>query len=216
MPAKTNSTRSKASAKLPPKAQELLHQCLETELAGVEVYRTALQCVRDERLRDEWTRYLAQTERHVERTRELCRHYGLDVERETPGREVVRHLGSSLVGAMRMALSSSSGEDAELVAAECVALAETKDHQNWELLGRLVDAGEIEDLDALEDACRAIEEEEHEHVEHALGWARELWAAALDLEADLPPPEAEDDVLAADEELAPPPAPSTRRAAHER
>ena len=34
-----------------------------------------------------------------------------------------------------MALKSDSAEAAELVAAECVTLAETKDHLNWELLG---------------------------------------------------------------------------------
>jgi hypothetical protein len=32
-------------------------------------------------------------------------------------------------------LGSDTPEAAQLVAAECVILAETKDHQNWELMG---------------------------------------------------------------------------------
>jgi hypothetical protein len=45
----------------------LLYQLLETELGGVQVYRTALVCALDPDLRAEWGRYLAQTERHVVR-----------------------------------------------------------------------------------------------------------------------------------------------------
>ena len=62
---------------------------------------------------------------------------GLDANRETPGRQIVRHLGESFIKAMTMAQQAAPGEPAELVAAECVVLAETKDHQNWELIGEL-------------------------------------------------------------------------------
>ena len=61
--------------------------------------------------------------------------FGLHPGTETPGRKVVRHIGESLVEAMEMALKAGPPEAAELVAAECVTLAETKDHLNWELLG---------------------------------------------------------------------------------
>ena len=59
---------------------------------------------------------------------------GLDPRTETPGRQVVRHIGESLVAAMEMALASGPPEAAELVAGECVVHAETKDHLNWELM----------------------------------------------------------------------------------
>lgn len=193
MPGKTNSTRPQTSAHLPQKVRELLLQCLEAELGGVEVYRAALQCALHEDLRDDWTEYLAQTEEHVERVRDLCRVYGVDPDQETVGRQVGRHLCSSFVGAIRMARASAPAEDAEIVAAECVALAETKDQQNWELLGRLVDEGDLENVTAIEQACGEIEEQEEEHLDQALAWARELWAAALDLDADLPPSNEGDD-----------------------
>ena len=115
---------------------ELLYQAFETELGGVEVYRTALRCVQNDDLREEWEKYHKQTTNHVEIAQGLLRAFELDPEVETPGRAVVRHTGKSLVKAMEMALESGPAEAAELVAAESVTLAETKDHLNWELLGQ--------------------------------------------------------------------------------
>ena len=114
---------------------ELLYQALETELGGVQIYQTALKCVQNSDLREEWQNYLEQTTNHVEIVDGVLSAFGLDHNVETPGRSVVRHIGTSLVRAMEMALADGSEEDAELVAAECVTLAETKDHLNWELIG---------------------------------------------------------------------------------
>src|SRR4030095_9766852 len=116
---------------------ELLYQALQVELGGVEVYQTALRCVQNEDLKEEWEEYLEQTQRHVAIVQEVCAKLGLDPETETPGRAVVRHIGESLVKAMEMALESGPPEAAEIVAAECVVLAETKDHLDWEPIGML-------------------------------------------------------------------------------
>lgn len=51
---------------------------------------------------------------------------GLDLQVETPGRKVVRHIGESLVKAMEMALEAGNAAAAELVATECVVHAETR------------------------------------------------------------------------------------------
>src|SRR5271170_6714076 len=98
---------------------ELLYQAFETELGGVEVYATALRCVQNDDLREEWEKYHKQTTNHVEIVEGLLRAFALDPQRETPGRAVVRHTGKSLVKAMEMALQNDSAA-AELVAAECV------------------------------------------------------------------------------------------------
>ncbi len=117
--------------------KELLYQMLETELGGVQVYTTALECVVNDELREEWTKYLEQTRRHVDVMRELLAKLGLDAELQTPGRQVVHHIGESLVQAMQLAQNSGGPpEAAELVACECVVFAETKDHMNWELLSK--------------------------------------------------------------------------------
>src|SRR6266576_2291828 len=114
---------------------ELLYQALETELGGVQVYTTALRCVVNEDLKEEWEKYLEQTQRHVEIVQEIMATMKIDPETDTPGRKVVRHIGESLVKAMEMALSAGEPGAAQIVAAECVVLAETKDHLNWELIG---------------------------------------------------------------------------------
>ena len=177
--------------------QELMYQALETEKGGVLVYQTALTCALNEELKNEWGKYLDQTERHVAVVTDLMSSFGLDPEQETPGRQVVRHQGESLVKAMQMALSAGPPEAAQLVAAECVVLAETKDHQNWELLGMVMERSTGEQRKALKEAHEQVEEQEDEHLYHSQGWARELWIESLGMPAVLPPPEEEKDVKTA-------------------
>jgi rubrerythrin len=176
---------------------ELLLQSLETEMGGVQVYQTALKCVVNEDLKAEWEEYLEQTTRHVEIMEELINKLGLDPEQVTPGRKVVRHTGESLVKAMEMALANDKPEAAELVACECVVLAETKDHLNWELMAQSAEKAKGEEAKALKEAIEEVEEQEDEHLYHSKGWCRELWIASLGMKAVLPPPEEKKDVKTA-------------------
>ena len=168
---------------------ELLYQALETELGGVQVYTTALRCVENKDLKKEWQEYLEQTHKHVQIVTDLMDTFGLDPEKETPGRKIVRHTGESLVKAMEMALKSGEAGAAQLVAAESVVLAETKDHLNWQLIGEAAKKAKGEEAKALKAAHQEVEKEEDEHLYHTAGWARELWLDSLGLKAVLPPPE---------------------------
>lgn len=168
---------------------ELLYQALETELGGVQVYTTALRCVENKELKEEWQEYLEQTHKHVQIVTDLMDTFGLDPEKETPGRKIVRHTGESLVKAMEMALKSGEAGAAQLVAAESVVLAETKDHLNWQLIGEAAKKAKGEEAKALKAAHQEVEKEEDEHLYHTAGWARELWLDSLGLKAVLPPPE---------------------------
>ena len=176
---------------------ELLYEALETEMGGVQVYETALRCVVNEDLKEEWEYYLEQTQNHVQIVRGVFEKLKLDPEAETPGRQVVRHIGQSLVKAMEMALKAGKPETAQLVAAECVVEAETKDHLNWELIGQVAEKGKGPEAKILKEAFDEVEEEEDEHLYHTTGWARELWIDSLGLPAVLPPPEEEKDVKTA-------------------
>jgi rubrerythrin len=176
--------------------EELVYQALETELGGVEVYSTAVQCARNEDLKEEWEEYLEQTRRHVQVMRTVCDGLGLDPEKETPGRRIVRSKGQALVASMKAALEHD-GDAAELVACECVVDAETKDHQNWELMRLCSEKLAGEEAKVLADACDEVEDEEDEHLYHTMGWCRELWIQSLGLPAQLPPPEEEKDVKTA-------------------
>lgn len=176
---------------------ELLYEALETELGGVQIYTTALKCVQNEDLKKEWEEYLEQTQNHVKIVEDMMNTFGLDTKAETPGRQVVRHIGESLVMAMEMALKKGEPAAAQLVAAECVTLAETKDHLNWELIGEASKKLKGPEAKALKDGFEQVEEEEDEHLYHTTGWTRELWIESLGLPAVLPPPEEEKDVKTA-------------------
>jgi rubrerythrin len=168
---------------------ELLYQALETELGGVQVYTTALRCVVNEDLKEEWEKYLEQTTNHVQIVQGTMEKLGLDLETETPGRKVVRHIGESLVKAMEMALETGEPEAAQLVAAEAIVMAETKDHLNWHLIGEAASKAGAEAGKALKEAHEEVEDQEDEHLYHTTGWTRELWIETLGMKAVLPPPE---------------------------
>jgi hypothetical protein len=173
---------------------ELLYQALETELGGVEIYTTAIRCAVNEDLKEEWEEYLEQTQNHVKIVQDTMAKLELDPETKTPGREVVHHIGASLVKAMEMALAAGNPAAAQLVAAECVTLAETKDHLNWELIGEAAKKAKGAVAKALKEAHDEVEDEEDEHLYHTTGWTRELWIESLGMPAVLPPPEEVKDV----------------------
>ena len=176
---------------------ELLCQALETEQGGIEVYRTAIRCAVNDDLKEEWQEYLGQTQNHERIVRKVLETLSLDAETDTPGRQVVRHIGQSLVKAMEMALEAGDPEAAQLVAAECVIEAETKDHLNWELIGQVAKKTKGEEGKALKEAHDEVEDQEDEHLYHSTGWGRELWIKSLGLPAVLPPPEEKKDVKTA-------------------
>ncbi|HSY25059.1 MAG TPA: hypothetical protein VK841_23200 [Polyangiaceae bacterium] len=169
--------------------EELVLQSLEHELGGVKIYTTALTCVQNAGLKKEYQKYLAETRTHVTALETACAAMDIDPAKETPGRAIVRHNGAALVEAMKMALAAGDPVGAELVACECVVLAETKDHADWELLSKCAEHLKGPAAAALKKACDTVEDQEDEHVYHSKGWCRELWIQSLGMTAVLPPPE---------------------------
>jgi rubrerythrin len=175
---------------------ELLYQALETEMGGIQVYETALRCARNDDLREEWQEYLEQTRNHERIVLEVFSAIGLDPEADTPGRQVVRHTGESLVEAMEMALS----EAPEGRAARRRRMRRARRDEGPHELGahrrgaRRRSRAKRRSLKAAHDQ---VEDEEDEHLYHTMGWARELWLQSLGLPAVLPPPEEKKDVKTA-------------------
>jgi len=169
--------------------RELLLQALVHERGGALIYSTALECAVNDDLRKEWETYLEQTIRHVDILTGVCLAMGLDPDEMTPGCQIVHHNGKALIVAMKMALANSDREAAQLVACDCVVLAETKDHANWELIGECAKQMGTEEASLLKEAYEEVEDEEDEHLYHTKGWCRELWLKSLGLKAVLPPPE---------------------------
>jgi rubrerythrin len=177
--------------------KDLLLQSLEHEVGGVKIYERAVRCAVHPELQKEWRKYLEQTRRHVAVLEDVCRSLGVDPEEQTPGRPIVRSIGAALVDAIEAASRGGNPAAAQIVAAECVVLAETKDHLDWELLGKCADKLQGSEGKALRDACEEVEDQEDEHLYHTKGWCRELWIESLGMKAVLPPPEEARDVKTA-------------------
>jgi rubrerythrin len=169
--------------------KELLLQSLEHERGGVKVYETALKCVVNEDLKEEWEKYHQETERHVEILQDVCSQMQLDAEEETSGRKITRDKGMALVKAMEDALAAGDKNAAQCVACESVTVAELIDHTNWELIGEVSKKMSGVEGKALKEAYKEVEDQEDEHYYHSKGWLRELSLEALGLKAVLPPPE---------------------------
>jgi rubrerythrin len=177
--------------------EELLYQALETEIGGVQIYKKAIECAVNDDLQEEWEKYLAETETHVEIVTDVFEQLGMDTSVETPGRQIVRSKGHALIASMQQAQSAGDAQAAQLVAAEAVVDAETKDHANWELIGRVAEKASGDQKRVLTEAYGQVEEEEDMHLYHTMGWCRELWIESLGMPAVLPPPEEEKKVVTA-------------------
>jgi rubrerythrin len=146
--------------------KELLLHALETEKGGIQVYTAALRCTGNEDLSEEWEEYLDQTKNHERILLEVFAELGIDPEAKSPGRDVVHQIGESLVRAIEMARAAGDPAAAQLVAAECVIEAETKDHLNWELIGEASKKAPQPEAKILKAAHDEVEDEEDEHLYH--------------------------------------------------
>lgn len=171
--------------------EELLYQAIETELGGEQLYEAAIENAVNDDLKEEWNKYLEETRTHQEILQRVFDAAGLDIDTESPGRSIVRQKGESLVAAVKAARGGDDPKIGELVAAESVVEAESKDHQNWELLGRMVEQLDGELKETLAEAYEEVADQEAHHLFHTMGWARELWLDYLGAPAALPPPEEE-------------------------
>jgi rubrerythrin len=169
--------------------KELLLQSLEHEKGGVKIYETALKCAVNEDLKEEWERYLEETEHHVQVLHDVCTQMEIDPEEQTPGRKITHDKGAALVASMEAALGAGDKEMAQCVACEAVTVAELVDHTNWELIGEVAKKMTGADGKALKEAYQEVEDQEDEHYYHSKGWLRELSLEGLGLKAVLPPPE---------------------------
>jgi hypothetical protein len=168
--------------------EELLYQSLETERGGVQIYESAVQCAQNDDVKEEWTKYLEETRNHETIMLRVLDAFGLSPDTDSPGRQIVRTKAEVLVRSMQTALGADPAA-AQLVAAECIVEAESKDHMNWELLGEVAQKLTGDEAKVLKEAHEEVEEQEDEHLYHTMGWARELWLESLGLPAVLPPPE---------------------------
>jgi hypothetical protein len=76
---------------------ELMYQALETEMGGVQIYTTALRCVLNDELKEEWEKYLEQTRNHVQIVQGRSSHWRVTHQSDGDGFGS-RRTGSRTVG----------------------------------------------------------------------------------------------------------------------
>ena len=170
---------------------ELLCQAMETELGGEQIYLAAVEAATNPQVKEEWQKYLEETRTHQEVLAGVFEAAELEIKTDTPGRAILREKAQGLVQAINTARETMPATGAQLVAAECIVEAESKDHQNWVLIGILAENAQGALKTALQDAYDEVFEQEGEHLFHTMGWARELWLESLGVPAAIPPPEEE-------------------------
>jgi hypothetical protein len=167
--------------------EALLLQALETAIGSVRIYESAIAYSAHSSQILEWEQYLKEARCHVRALESLCEALQINVLAMAPARQVVRHISSSLVSAMDMAKPGEGSAVAQIVAGECVLLAETRNHVKWELIAQVGRHGRGHAATMLLEMHGDIRAEKNLHLASSQSWCRQLWEEALGLPAGAEP-----------------------------
>lgn len=162
---------------------ELLLQSLEYQKCGVFIFEAALKCATDSEFREELEGRLKGAHHGIDIFTEACFSLGMDPDRATPGRMVVRELGFALVDAMERASRAGPSTSAQLVACECITLAENKAQLCRQLIGKCAENADPEKGKVLATVYAKTRNGEIGGVDYFHEWCRQLWAEALGMHA---------------------------------
>lgn len=158
---------------------ELLLQTLQLEQDRARVYEAALRLGLEESVRQRWARSLSEARANEETLRELLEALAYDPEASGGRRDVTRRAGDALLAAMDAAGGHGSPEAAQLVACECVLLAESRELLGGELLPLVAARVKGEPRKLLRRACRLLEASPGEPLSTARERVRDRWLEAL-------------------------------------
>jgi rubrerythrin len=145
----------------------LLSEFLAVEMGGKALYQRALELVSDTEVRTKFRQFLKQTINHQKVLTDLIRKLGGNPRIQSPGAKIAAAKAQGLLRTMGRA--GLSKDAAQLNAIENIVLAETKDHADWELLGKIARQTNDSHLrEVLGPAVATVEQEEDEH----LNWTR--------------------------------------------
>jgi rubrerythrin len=152
--------------------RDQLSEFLAVERGGLILYERALEIVADAEVSRKFREFLEQTRKHETILVRVVTQLGFDPAYMSPGARLADKKAHALLATMANANGLSSG-GSELNAIENIVLAETKDHADWELLGKIARQAEDERIrEALKPAVAEVEPEEDEH----LNWAKKEMA----------------------------------------
>ena len=157
---------------------DLLSEFLAVEEGGQQLYEKALELVFDSEVKTKFREFLKQTMTHQKVLTEIISKLDGNPHAESHTAKIATQKAEALL--RTMGDPGLSRDQNQLNAMENIVLAETKDHADWELLGKITRQTTDNGLrEVLSSAAKTVEQEEDEH----LNWTRkklgELQMAAL-------------------------------------
>jgi rubrerythrin len=153
-----------------PFVADLLSACLAHERCGVHLYRSIAGRSTMPDLRERYEALRTETETHVALLEALISDTGGNPMYVSPAARATEGAAARLVETTWVLDGSLDTVTAELAMLEAVLLAETKNHDNWELLGELADAMTA---GSWRDSLQAAVDQVLNQEDDPLGWARE-------------------------------------------
>ena len=146
---------------------DVLSEFLAVEMGGQKLYEKALGLVSDSEVRSKFREFHRQTLKHQLVLADVILRLGGNSRAQSPTAKVATEKAQALLKSMDAA--GLSKDQAELNAIENIVLAETKDHADWELIGKIARQSTDDRLrEVLGAAASEVEQEEDEH----LNWTR--------------------------------------------
>ena len=146
---------------------DVLSEFLAVEMGGQKLYEKALGLVSDSEVRSKFHEFHRQTIKHQKVLADVINKLGGNTRTQSPGAKVATEKAQALLRSMDG--NGLSKDQAELNAIENIVLAETKDHADWELIGKIARQSSDDRLrEVLGAAASEVEQEEDEH----LNWTR--------------------------------------------
>ena len=157
---------------------DLLSEFLAVEQGGQQLYEKALELVFDSEVKTKFREFLKQTMTHQKVLTEIINKLGGNPRAQSHTAKIATQKAEALL--RTMGDPGLSRDQNQLNAMENIVLAETKDHADWELLGKIARQTTDNQLrEVLAPAAKNVEQEEDEH----LNWTRkklgDLQMAAL-------------------------------------
>jgi rubrerythrin len=157
---------------------DLLSEFLAVEEGGQQLYEKALELVFDSEVKAKFREFLKQTMTHQKVLNEIITKLGGNPHSQSSTAKIANQKAQALL--RTMGDPGLSRDQNQLNAMENIVLAETKDHADWELLGKITrQTTDARLREVLAPASKTVEQEEDEH----LNWTRkklgELQMAAL-------------------------------------
>src|SRR5713101_5668743 len=157
---------------------DLLSEFLAVEQGGQQLYEKSLELVFDSEVKTKFREFLKQTMTHQKVLTEIITKLGGNPHSQSRTAKIATTKAQALLPTMDD--PGLSRDQNQLNAMENIVLAETTDHADWELLGKITrQTTDARLRDVLAPAAKNVEQEEDEH----LNWTRkklgELQMAAL-------------------------------------